>query len=154
MTPLDRIDREIIGLLQKDARRSNREIAAKVNLAESTCSGRIRRLEQTGVIAGYHATVSPQALGIGFQAMVAVTLVRHDEKTIAKFWSHSETLKEATGVFHLTGPNDFLVHLVLRDAEHLRLVATKIPTWSEVASIQTSVVFEHRQSQLAPVEPG
>ena len=145
MAPLDRTDREIIALLQENSRRSNREIAALVGIAESTCSVRVRRLETSGVITGYHAAINPAVLGVGLEAMLAVRLVRHTSEAIGAFWGHTSELPEATGVFHLTGPNDFLVHLLLTDANHLREVtSTVITAWPEVAHLETSVVFEHR----------
>lgn len=149
MELLDRIDREIVALLQENSRRSNREIAGMVGIAESTCSVRVRRLETTGVIAGYHAVVDPTVFGVGLEAMLAVRLVRHTSEAINAFWAHTEQLPEATGVFHVTGPNDFLVHLLLKDANHLRdVTSTVITSWAEVAHLETSVVFEHRHENV------
>lgn len=146
MEPLDRIDREMIALVRQNSRRSNREIARLVGLAESTCSGRLRRLEEIGAITGYHATVDPGSMGLHLEAILAARLVRHNKESIDAFWGHTGELTEVTSVFHLTGPNDFLVHLVVRDTEHLRdLTTTLVTTWPEVDRIETSVVFEHRQ---------
>lgn len=145
--PLDRTDHEIVALLQQDARRTNREIAALVQIAESTCSTRIRRLEDEGAIQGYHALISPSTLGVGMQAMVEVQLKQHSDNAIALFWDHSAELTEAIGVYHVTGPYDFLVHLMVADAEHLRTATTtQMAAWREVDRVQTSVVFEHRSS--------
>ena len=59
----------MLRLLQKKARRTNKELANAVGVAESTCLVRIRRLEELGVIRGYHAEVDPHAVGIGMQAL-------------------------------------------------------------------------------------
>ena len=72
---LDRIDYEILALLQNNARISNKEIARKVGLAASTCLVRIRLLLSSGVISGFHADISPMSLGVGIQAMIAVRLM-------------------------------------------------------------------------------
>ncbi len=149
----NRTDRRILALLQKNARQSNREIAGLVGIAESTCSTRIRRLETDGLISGYHATVEPTALGIRLQAMIEIQLIRHTSDAIDLFWSHATNLPEATGVFHLTGPNDFLVHLLLADADHLRTITSDVmTTWPEVGRVQTAVVFEHRVSPQLPTD--
>jgi len=74
---LDRIDHEIIRLLRNNARLPNKELAAKVGLAPSTCLVRTRLLQQAGVITGFRAEVDPAALGVGLQAMIAVRLKRH-----------------------------------------------------------------------------
>ena len=62
---LDRIDRKILAILQKDARISNKELANAVHLAPSTCFERVRRLRERGILGEAHATVDPEALGIG-----------------------------------------------------------------------------------------
>lgn len=147
---LDRVDREILALLQQDARRSNREIARKVGIAESTCSTRVRRLETDGAIRGYRTVIDPRVLDIGIEALVSAQLVRHTADAIAAFWAHAEQLDEAAHIYHLTGQNDFLIHLFLRDSDHLRNLTTgTITTWPEVSRIHTSIVFEHRDTVTA-----
>ena len=75
--PLDRIDHEILVALQKNARLSNKELAAEIGLAPSSCLARVNRLIREGVIRGFHAEVDPKALGIGIEALVFVRVVRH-----------------------------------------------------------------------------
>lgn len=146
---LDRTDRQIVALLQQNARRSNREIAALVGIAESTCSTRIRRIETEGIVTGYQAVVDLGALGVGMQAMVQVQLRRHSGDEIGLFWEHVAELPEAINAYHVTGPYDFLVHLVVADADHLRVATSEsLLAWPEVERVQTSVVFEHRSSPL------
>jgi DNA-binding Lrp family transcriptional regulator len=124
---LDRTDHQIMGLLQQNSRRSNKEIAATVGIADSTLSARIRRLEDLGVIQGYHAAIDPEALGIGFQAVIAIRLHHHSREAIAAFWEHTRELPEAIQVFHVTGPNDFLVHLAIGDIDHLQRLQSGLP---------------------------
>jgi DNA-binding Lrp family transcriptional regulator len=78
--PLDRIDRALVRALQKDARLSNKELAAQVGLAPSSCLERVRRLRRTGVLRGFHADVAPEALGVGLQALIAVQLRQHSRQ--------------------------------------------------------------------------
>lgn len=141
---LDRTDHVLIGLLQQDARRSNKELAAAAGIAPSTCSERLRRLESGGVFLGFHARVAPSALGVGLQALIAVRLRRHASSDVDEFIGKATALDEVVAVFHVTGPNDFLVHTVVRDAAHLRdLAVSAFTSWPEVAHIETSLVFEH-----------
>jgi len=91
---LDRTDRAIIAALQKNARSSNKELAARVGIAPSTCSERMRRLEQEGVFIGFHAAVDPRVLGIGLQAMIAVRLRRHAADEVDAFERHALGLAE------------------------------------------------------------
>lgn len=148
---LDRTDRLIVALLQEDARRSNKELAAAAGIAPSTCSERLRRLSARGVLRGFHADVAPGALGIGLRALVAVRLRRHSSGEVETFRAHALGLVETVSVSHVTGPTDFLVHLVVRDAAHLRnLVVEAFSGWPEVAHIETSLVFEHVARRRLP----
>src|SRR5690349_14229941 len=69
---MDATDRALLAELQRDARQSNRDLAAKLGLAPSTCLERVRALRARGVITGYHAAVSLPALGRTVQALVAM----------------------------------------------------------------------------------
>lgn len=144
MRHLDRTDHAIVAHLQEDARRSNKELAAAVGIAPSTCSERLRRLEDLGVLRGYHAEVDGEALGIGLQAMVAIRLRRHAADEVGRFKEHALAMPEVIGLWHVTGGDDFLVQVVVRDAGHLRnLAVSGFTTLPEVAHIETSLVFEH-----------
>ena len=78
--PLDRIDCTILEALQNDARLSNKELAARVGLAPSSCLERVRRLREDGILRSAHFVVDPHALGIGLQAMIAIRLHKHDRE--------------------------------------------------------------------------
>ncbi|MEN8113101.1 MAG: Lrp/AsnC family transcriptional regulator [Actinomycetota bacterium] len=143
-TPLDRTDRAIIAALQDNARLSNKELAATVGIAPSTCSERMRRLETEGVFSGFRAVVDPRVLGIGLQAMIAVRLRRHAADEVDAFRRHAAELPEVISLSHVTGPNDFLVRVVVRDADHLReLAVSGFTTMREVDHIETALIFEH-----------
>lgn len=148
---LDSLDRTLIRLLQVDGRQSNKALAAAAGIAPSTCSERVQRLRDTGVITGFHARIDPSALGVGLQALVTVRLRRHAEGLVHEFWDHADAMDEVVSVFHLSGGNDFLCHVVVRDADHLRHVAvagfTSLP---EVAHIETSIIFDHRSKPATP----
>jgi DNA-binding Lrp family transcriptional regulator len=151
MSSLDRTDRAIVGLLQNDARLSNKEIAARVGIAQSTCSERIRRLEGAGVFRGFHAAVELRELGIGLQAMIAVRLQRHETSQVKRFRHHAEQLPEVLAFYHMAGSDDFLVHVAVRDSDHLRDVAMgAFSAQPEVTHIETSIIFEHTRFQRLP----
>jgi DNA-binding Lrp family transcriptional regulator len=148
---LDRIDYEILALLQNNARISNKEIARKVGLAASTCLVRIRLLQSSGVIAGFHAEISPASLGVGIQAMIAVRLIRHFKPDVDAFRSHALSLPEVVQLYHVAGPIDFLVHVWARDSDHLRdLAMTAFTSREEVSHIETELIFEHIRSTDLP----
>jgi DNA-binding Lrp family transcriptional regulator len=147
----DRIDCDILALLQKDARLSNKELAAAVGLAPSSCLARVQRLRSEGVLRGAHAEVDPQALGVGLQALIAVQLRQHSRAQVKAFWKHALGLPEVLSVFHVAGTHDFQVHVAVRDAHHLRdLALDAFTTRTEVAHIQTSLIFEWAKGQVMP----
>ena len=150
--PLDRIDFEILEALQKNARLSNKELAARVKLAPSSCLERVRRLTRLEVLQGAHALVAPKALGIGLQALIFVRLGRHSRPQVAAFRRHCLDLQETVGIFHVTGAFDFLVHVAVRDSDHLRnLALDHFTTRPEVAQIETHLIFEHQQKPALPM---
>jgi len=143
-TALDRTDFAILAALQNDARLSNKELAARVALAPSSCLERVRRLRQTGVITGFRALLDPGALGIAMQALVFVRLARHARQQVKAFREHALSLPETVAVYHVAGHHDFLVHVGVKDADHLRdLAMDAFTTRREVARIETHLIFEH-----------
>ncbi len=148
---LDRIDRRILELLQNNARLSFRDIAAEVGLAASTCSERIKRLRDEGVLLDQHATVDPAALGIGMQAMISVRLSRHSRDDVQDFHRHALGLEEVRSVFHVTGRRDFVVVVAVRDTDHLRdLAMDAFTSREEVAHIETSLIYEYDHKAVLP----
>lgn len=150
-TELDRIDRHILALLQKDARMSNRELAATVGLAASSCHGRVQRLLESGVLRGFHAEVDPHALGIHLQSVVAVQLTGNPKERIASFLTHARALEEVVEIFHVAGKNDLLLHVAVRDVDHLRrLVMEELSARPEVAQIESVIVYAHERGPGFP----
>ena len=152
MASLDRTDFAILAALQNDARLSNKELAARVALAPSSCLERVRRLREEGVLTGYRAIVEPRALGIAMQALVFVTLARHSRRQVKAFRAHALSLPDAIALYHVAGQHDFLVHLGVRDANHLRdLALDAFTSRTEVARIETHLIFEHVPRAQLPV---
>jgi DNA-binding Lrp family transcriptional regulator len=149
---LDRIDFAILGVFQKNARVANNRLAETVGVAPSTCLERVRRLTRLGVLRGHHADVEPGALGIGLEAMIAVRLRQHSRDVVDSFRNHVVELPEVRSVFHVTGGDDFLVHVAVRDSDHLRdLALDSFTTRPEVDHIQTRLIFEYTPTWRLPV---
>jgi DNA-binding Lrp family transcriptional regulator len=154
MTDLDRTDCEIIRLLRKDARLSNKALAAEIGLAPSTCLLRVRRLIREGVLRGFHADVDPASVGASLQAMIAIRLARHSRAEVEAFRAHALAQPEVAQLFHVAGVNDFMAHVWVRDAAHLRdLAMTAFTARPEVAHIETGLIFEHALGADLPVGP-
>jgi len=149
--PLDRIDRRIIELLQEDARLSNKELAAAVGLAPSSCHTRVQRLISEDVVRGFRTDIDPHALGVHLQSMVSVQLAGNPRSRLSAFLEHVRKLKEVIAVYHTAGRNDLLLHVVVRDVEHMRsVVMDALSSREEVAQIESALIYEHERSQGLP----
>ena len=150
---LDEQDVQILSTLKRDARISNKDLAAAVGLAPSTCLERVRRLREMGAIRGFHADVDLPMLGFGLQAMIAVRIRRHSREAVTSFRRYVLGLAEVRAVYHVAGADDFLVHVAVRDADHLRdLAMDSFTTRDEVAHIETRLIFEHLAVRRLPVD--
>lgn len=151
MTDLDRIDVAILDALQNDARISNKELAARVGLAPSSCLQRVRSLRARGVVRGFRADVDPAALGIGLQALLAIRLARHSKVQLDTLYAYLLDQREVLTVMNVTGPNDLLALVAVADVGHLRtLIVERLATRDEVDHIETSVIYDLR-SNPAPL---
>jgi DNA-binding Lrp family transcriptional regulator len=151
---MDRIDFDILVQLQNNARISNKELAREVGLAPSSCLERVRRLQKDGILRGYHADVDPGALGVGLEALITLRLGRHSRRSIESFLEHARGIPELIALYHLAGANDFLLHVGVRDAHHLRdLAIDAFAQWREVAHIETSLIFSSERKRLQAVGP-
>ena len=138
----DRIDRAILTLLAKNARTTNKELAAAVGLSQSACLERVRRLEERGALRGAHADVDPSAFGIGVQAFVSVQLKRHTRAAVARFETSALALPQVVALYHVTGRTDYFAHAVAQDMEHLRdFTLDAITSLPEVSRVETSLLF-------------
>ncbi len=150
-TTLDEIDFGIIAALQNNARVSNKELAAAVGLSPSACLERVRRLRKNEVLRAFVAEVDPDALGIGLVAMMFAKLTSHEREKFARVVDHLMAQTEVIAVYELAGNDDLLVHLVCRDAAHLRdFVADSMGSRKEFAHFVTALVFDHRQKRGLP----
>ena len=98
---------------------TNLDLAKKINMSPSAMLERVRRLEERKVIQGYRTVIDPAALGYKLQAMVLITLGRHQVGSIDSFEARIRSIPEVSACYHLTGQYDYLVHLRVRDVDHL-----------------------------------
>ena len=154
--PLDRIDRELVVALQKNARISNKDLAVLVGLSPSTCLERVRRLRERRVLRGFHAAVDPALLGRPTQALISIRLQVHHRNLIDDFYEHILRLPESIAVFHITGSDDYLVHVAVENTERLRaLVLDDLTARDEVEHVETRLIFKAvRKTAIEPIVDG
>ena len=119
---LDRIDRRILAALQADGRLTNQALSERVALSPSACLARVRRLEQAGVIQGYHARLDPFRLDVGLVLFAEVTLQAHGTDELARFDAAIAALPQVVEASHVSGAYDYLLKVVVEDiAEWTRI---------------------------------
>lgn len=149
---LDRTDRAIVAELQKDARLANKELAARVGVAPSTCLERVRALRARGVLRGFHADVDRTALGRGLEAIVAVRIRPHSRAYVDAFWHDALALPEVVQVFHVTGADDFLLHVAVADTEGLRnFLLDRLTVRPEVGHVESRVFYAQARRPVLEV---
>ncbi len=147
---LDDVDRHILRRLAQDARLPNNALAREVGIAPSTCLMRVRRLQRTGVISGFHASISPAALGRPLQALVSVRLQSHARTRIADFGDWLAGLPGVLHVYFLAGANDFQLHVAAASPDALRdFVVENLSAAPEVAMTETNLIFQHTATGAA-----
>lgn len=141
---IDDVDRRILAALHADARIPNSALADAVGIAPSTCHGRVKRLQELGVIRGFHADIDPAAIGLPLQAMVSVRLQSGARGKIRNFLRQIRCKPQVIDVYFLAGADDFILHVAARDTDDLRsFVVDNLNADADVAGTQTSLIFEH-----------
>lgn len=150
---LDSTDRTLVAILQNDGRLPNKELAARAGIAASTCLERVRALRARGVIHGFHADIDRLALGRGLEAIVAVRIRPHSRQFVDAFWHDALGFPEVVQVFHVTGADDFLLHVAVSDTEGLRnFVLDRLTVRPEVGHVESRVVYgQARRPALEPL---
>lgn len=157
-TGLDRVDRSILRLLREDGRISLAAVAKAVNLSGPAVHDRVRKLEQRGVIAGYTAVLSPEALDRSHVAFVQVTLSEGsefaaDDPIVARICEEPDVLE-----FHrIAGDDCYLIKVRTATNKDLEQLLRRIRTIKGVARTRTTVVLSselERPSILVPEEEG
>lgn len=112
---IDAIDKNILRTLQHDGRMSATALAAEVGLTVAPCHRRLKDLETSGVISGYRAIIDPSAVGLGFEALVFVTLARVDRATIDEFEAGVCANSHITSAQRLFGDPDYILKVMATD---------------------------------------
>src|SRR5688500_10580470 len=112
---LDRIDRRILAALQADGRLTNHALSEQVALSPSACLARVRRLEQAGVIQGYHARLDPFRIDVGLVLFAEVTLAGHSPSELGRFEAAIQSIPQVVAASHVSGEYDYLLKVVVAD---------------------------------------
>ncbi len=149
---LDNIDLKILDKLQSEGRITNVDLALHAGITAPPCLRRVRALEVSGVIRGYHADVAPEAMGYSISVFALVRLKSQAEEDLQAFESHVASLPEVRECHMLNGEIDFILKIVATDLQSFqRLLTTYITAAPNVASVKTSLTI--RTSKWQPGVP-
>ena len=152
---LDRIDRNIVRLLQRDARIAHTELARRVGLSPTPCKERVRRLEREGVIQHYQAVLDPAALDRALVVFVQIRLNRTSQDIFEEFTAAALDLQEVQECYLVSGNFDYLIKARVADMNAYRdLLGETLLTLPGVQESTSYVVMEQvKESLMLPVPP-
>jgi Lrp/AsnC family leucine-responsive transcriptional regulator len=128
---MDGVNRRLLAELQADARLSVAELGRRVGLSSPAVGDRVRRLEEAGVITGYHATVDPRALGF---ALTAVIRIRPAPREIAKVADLARSTPEVVECTRITGDDCFVMRAHVRSPQHLEEVIDRFAAYGQTTT--------------------
>jgi Lrp/AsnC family leucine-responsive transcriptional regulator len=147
---LNRTDRRILEILQRDGRLSNLELAERVNLSPSACLRRVRALEEGGVIRRYAAIVDPGKVGLGLRAFVTVKVEKRGRMPADAFTKAVQDWPEVVGCHSTSGDMDYLLRIHVEDLEHFsRFVMDSLLKHPGVLDVKSSFVLEEVKETTA-----
>ena len=151
MKKLDNTDLNILAELFANSRITNKELSSKINIAPSTCLERVKKLQTSGVIKAFSLDLDYNAIGGNIEAMTSVRLNKHGSEVLGNFRNDLISCPEVIRLFYMGGENDFLLHITVKDTEHLRnFVSRSITSRDEVVHIETSLIYEQFYSNRLP----
>jgi len=147
---LDAVDRSLLNALQQDGRATVGELAERVALSPSPCWRRVRQLEESGLISGYHAHLDRQRAGWGVLGFVQLGLHNHTEEVTAAFEREVQALPQVLACHNLSGRYDYQLEVVAPSLEvFAEFVRTRIRSLPGVREISTSFSLKEIKRTVA-----
>ena len=148
---LDRYDQQILEILQADSRINNQDLADRIGLSPSPCLRRVRALEESGLIVGYHAELDAKKLGLSLTALIHISMDRHTPERFVNFETTVGLLPEVQECLLITGQSaDYQLKVVVRDMDHYQaLLLNKITRIEGVTGVHSSFVLRRVVSNKA-----
>ena len=146
---MDRIDKNILHWLQRDASLSVAELAEKVGLSSTPCWRRVQQLEKAGIITRRVALVDPRKINLGITAFVRVRTNRHDSDWLETFAQAAERIPEIVEVHRLSGDIDYLLRIVVPDIAGYDKVYKELISSADFADVSANFAMEEIKSTTA-----
>ncbi|MGW8121528.1 Lrp/AsnC family transcriptional regulator [Roseivirga echinicomitans] len=139
---MDRVDKQILRLLQLDAKRTTKEIAAELGLTTTPVHERIKKLEREGYIQQYSIRIDRKKVGLMMMAFCSVSLKNHERSFIEKFEEDIQLLDEVIDCYHIGGMFDYLLKVLVPDMDgYQRFISKKLADLDNIGNVQSSFVM-------------
>ncbi|WP_136465679.1 Lrp/AsnC family transcriptional regulator [Flagellimonas onchidii] len=146
---LDKIDRQLVKLLQEDCKKTTKQYADSLDLSKTAVYERIRRLERTGIVTNYVALIDKEKVHRDFTVLCHIRLVQHTKENVLRFEREVLKLDEVSECFHVSGDYDYILKVNVRDMKEYReFMVTKLTAISNIGSTQSS--FAIREVKNSP----
>src|SRR6516164_8240102 len=146
---MDKIDRRILDLLQREGELTAAEIAERIGLTKTPCWRRIQRLKETGVIRHTAALLDPKALNVGTTVFVTVKTANHSAAWFERFMKAVQGLPEVVEIYRMSGDVDYLMRIVVPDIDTYDAVYKKLIASVEFLDVSASFALETLKSTTA-----
>lgn len=150
---LDEIDRKILEILQSNAKITNAQLSKDIGLSPAPTLERVKKLETSGVIKSYHATLDTDVLGLGVQTFVQVSLKGHNKNNIDIFIKEINKIPEVIECHHTTGTGDFILKIISKDIQsYQKLMLEKVSDIEVVDGLQSLIILStFKNSKTMPI---
>lgn len=136
---IDKIDKQILAVLQQDGRVSASNIASKLNISIPTVTDRIKKMQDSGIIKGIHAVLDPKPLGLDLAAII--TLISESSFHYKEVAEAAEKMAEVLQCLTTTGKGSHMLFIVTRNSSTLEDLLRKIQSWPGVQRTETQIVL-------------
>ena len=144
----DSVDRAIVTRLQRDGRIANVDLAEDIALSPSACLRRVKALEASGIVAGYHAEVSRLKAGLGLTVFIGLRVEGHSQDTSSRIEQALLAIPAVVACFLVSGTDDFLVEVAVPDlASYEQLLLGQILTIPSVVEARSTFVIRTVRSR-------
>jgi len=139
---MDKLDREILRLLQIDATQSVAGIAEQIGLSTTPCWRRIQLLEKQGIIDKRVALLNPEKIGLGMTVFVQVKASKHDSVWLKKFADHAAYIEQIVEFYRMSGEYDYMLKVVVADMQAFDVFYKKLVDGIDLSDVTSSFAME------------
>jgi Lrp/AsnC family transcriptional regulator len=139
---MDRLDSEILRLLQIDATQSVADIAEQIGLSTTPCWRRIQSLEKQGIIDKRVALLNPEKIGLGMTVFVQVKAAKHDSVWLNKFAEHAANIEQIVEFYRMSGEYDYMLKVVVADMQAFDVFYKKLVDGVDLSDVTSSFAME------------